>query len=348
MKLHNFSGKTRCTYNVAGRRPILTWAIADPASGYAAPMRDRRRRLSLFAAVLTISVGAALLGRGTLADRSAPAPSEQAVESASSGELPAGSAVAPAHASAPAEATRCPAEPPLESGERVPAALFRLVFGADPSRSASLGTHTRGSLVGGVELGVSDGIELAGDYHWGTASVVRSIERAVREVRRCHPGSPDLYVGDISREQGGWLRPHRSHQAGLDADIGYYYLGPASWYERATAKNLDVARTWALWRALVDGGNVDMIFVDRSIQDLVKAHLAKLSASEQPPEGFFEKSKQSPAIVRHAWGHATHFHVRFLDPDAVELGRQIAQPPGAPRNRAVHVQPKRPPRPQKR
>jgi hypothetical protein len=316
-------------------------------------MRDGRKRVALFAAALAIAVVAALLGWRMLGDGPSPAPREQAMESASTGEAPISSAVAPLPVAAESEATRCPAEPPLESGQRISGTVSRLVFGREnPWGSASVGTPTRGSLIDGVELTPGDGIELAGDYHWGTDSVVRSIERAVREVRRCHPGSPDLYVGDISREQGGWLRPHRSHQAGLDADIGFYYLGPASWYERATAKNLDVVRTWALWRALVDGGNVDMIFVDRSIQDLVKAYLAKLPASEQPPEGFFEKSKQSPAIVRHVWGHATHFHVRFLDPEAVELGRQIAEPADKLKNRVVRVQPKRPtkawPRPKKR
>jgi hypothetical protein len=315
----------------------------EKLSRYAAPMRDGQRRVALFAAALAISIVAALLGWRMLGGRPSPAPGEQTVESATAAEAPAPSALAPLPAAAEAEATRCPAEPPLESGQRISGTLSRLVFGrASPWGSASVGTPTRGSLVDGRELGLSDGIELAGDYHWGTDSVVRSIERAVREVRRCHPGSPDIYVGDISRERGGWLRPHRSHQAGLDADIGFYYLGPASWYERATAKNLDVVRTWALWRALVGGGNVDMIFADRSIQDLIKAHLAKLPAAEQPPEGFFEKSKQSPAIVRHAWGHATHFHVRFLDPEAVARGLALLEPGDKGRNRVVRIQPKRP------
>lgn len=313
-------------------------------------MRHRRSALALLAALLAIS--AAVFGWRTLADRPPAAPSEQAVESASSAQAPPAMLTAPVTASSDAETALCPKEPPIDAGTRIPGMLARVVFGHDdPWGSASVGTPTRGSLIGGVELGLGDGIELAGDYHWGTESVVRSLERAIREVRRCHPGSPDLYVGDISREHGGWLRPHRSHQAGLDADIGFYYLGPASWYERATAKNLDVVRTWALWRALVDGGNVDMIFVDRSIQDLVKAYLAKLPASEQPPEGFFEKSRMSPATVRHAWGHATHFHVRFVDPRAAELGLALVEPADMARNRVVRVQPKRPPawqRPKKR
>ena len=269
------------------------------------------------------------------------APAQGSLEIAETAPAVAISVSAPVE---PAKApTRCAPEPPLVLGNRVSSAVSELVFGtADPWGSASIGTPTRGSLVAGVELTPGDGIELAGDYHWGTASVVRSIERAVREVRRCHPGAPDLYVGDISREEGGWLRPHRSHQAGLDADIGFYYVGPASWYERATAKNLDVVRTWALFRALVDGGNVETIFVDRSIQELLKAHLAKAAPADRPPEGFFEKSRLSPAIVRHTWGHATHFHVRFRDPDAVERGLALVDPMEKGPNRVVRVRPRGP------
>lgn len=305
-------------------------------------MRDRPRRIAIAAAALAASSATAVVGWHLLTDRSARAPEEQAEESTSATVAPSELPITPPTPPATAADTRCPAEPPLAE-KQVAGTVSRLVFGHEnPWGSASVGTPTRGSLIGAVELGLGEGIELAGDYHWGTESVIRSIERAVREVRRCHPGSPDLYVGDISREQGGWLRPHRSHQAGLDADIGFYYLGPASWYERGTAKNLDVVRTWALWRALCDGGNVDMIFVDRSIQDLVKAYLAKLPASEQPPEGFFEKSRTSPAVVRHAWGHATHFHVRFRDPTAVALGLALVDPNDKAPNRVVRAQPKRP------
>ncbi len=314
-------------------------------------MRDLHRRTAVAAltAAAAVAASAALIfarSRAEPLDGQPPPGDTSEVRVASAAPAPAPPA---ASASAPVEMARCPREPALESGRQLPGALSQVVFGHEnPWGTASVGTPTRGSLIGAVELGVSEGIELAGDYHWGTGSVVRSIERAVREVRRCHPGSPDIYVGDISREHGGWLRPHRSHQAGLDADIGFYYSGPASWYERATAKNLDVVRTWALFRALVDGGNVEMIFVDRSVQDLMKAYVAKLPAAEQPPEGFFEKSRQSPAIVRHAWGHATHFHVRFRDTDAVELGLALREPLDRAQKRVVVAPSKRSSKPKRR
>jgi hypothetical protein len=205
---------------------------------------------------------------------------------------------------APPEAARCAPEPALEvrAAEPLPVTeLLRLVKEKPAALpSASLGTPTRGSLWGGVELKDSEGILRAGGYGWGTESVVRSIERAVREVRRCFPGSPPLHVGDIARERGGWLRPHRSHQSGLDADIGYYYRGQATWYQHATAQNLDVGRTWALVRALIEGGNVEMIFMDFSVQRLVQAHIATLPEGERPAEDPFVNATKKDGIIRHA------------------------------------------------
>lgn len=250
--------------------------------------------------------------------------------------LPAASS--PSASSPATGAARCPPEPLLPRGAMPLPLKLVLVLGEAPAitGSASLGTPTRGSLWGGVELGESADIERAGGHPWGTSSAVRSIERAAREARRCHPGSPRLRVGDLGREHGGWLRPHRSHQSGLDADIGYFYRTPSVWYERATARNLDVARTWTLVRAFVEGGNVDTIFMDQSVQRLLKEHIRTLGSDAQASLDLFagpgRRSLASTPQIRHAGGHASHFHVRFRDEDAVALGARLERarpvPPG--------------------
>ncbi|HRI65124.1 MAG TPA: penicillin-insensitive murein endopeptidase [Polyangium sp.] len=223
---------------------------------------------------------------------------------------------------------RCPREPLVEIPHReIPAndkELFQ-VLQENPRAlgSASIGAPTRGSLFGGVELPESEAIKHEGGYAWGTELVVRSIERAVREVRRCFANTPILRVGDISRNKGGWLKPHRSHQSGIDADIGYFYRVPAGWYEKATAGNLDLPRTWALVRAFIEGGNVDTIFIDLTIQRILQEYVGKLPKDEQPPEQWFQSPLKKDTAIRHAWGHITHFHVRFRDPEAVALGTRI-------------------------
>lgn len=246
--------------------------------------------------------------------------------------IPAAPASAAAADAPPPEAppapARCAPEPAIEVREVAPPPAAELVRLAkeqpEALGSASLGSPTRGSLFGGVELQESEGILRAGGYGWGTERVIRSIERAVREVRRCFPGTPRLYVGDIARERGGWLKPHRSHQSGLDADIGYYYKTQSIWYQAATADNFDAARTWALVRALIEGGNVEMIFIDVSVQRLLQAYIATLPEEERPSEEVFPSPTKRDTLVRHAWGHRTHFHVRFKDPAAVALGQRLA------------------------
>ena len=295
---------------------------------YPAPVRVTRLVSSLVAvAALAAVVLAARVtppGRPLVAQE--PSTTLRHVDAEPTG--PAPSAAHPSVEAAPTmkhEELRCSPEPHIDdSGPVLPLSLAPLfgdtwgLFG-----SGSLGTPTRGSLFGAVELRSSDDIEHAGGYGWGTASVVRSIERAVREVRRCHPGMPKLYVGDIAREHGGWLRPHRSHQSGLDADLGYYYVGPSTWYQRANAGNLDAPRTWSLMRSLIEEGNVETLFVDISIQRVLKAYVATLPSAQRPTVDPFESPQHRDALIRHAWGHATHFHVRFTDPDAVDLGKSL-------------------------
>ncbi|NUO50089.1 MAG: hypothetical protein HOV80_14635 [Polyangiaceae bacterium] len=225
---------------------------------------------------------------------------------------------------APAPPPRCPAEPllPTRLAEvRPPTELARLFY-ESPEKlgSASIGSPTRGRLFGGVELVANDGIAPEGDHPWGTETAVRSIERAVREVQRCFPATQKLHVGDISRKQGGWLRPHRSHQSGLDADIGYYYLDGPAWFQPATKDTLDRPRTWALIRALVEGGSVEMIFIDRSVQKLLREHVD----AEDPSGASLFATNPLEGVIRHAPGHGAHFHVRFRDPASVELGARIA------------------------
>ena len=309
-----------------------------------------RALLSVLGIVAATSI-AGVVGKRAALSSTNPAPAvlqKGALAEAASTRATLPASVAPASASpteAPPVPTRCPPEPSIEvrAAEAPPAAeLFRLAKEKPEALgSASLGSPTRGSLFGGVELVESEGILRAGGYGWGTELVVRSIERAVREVRRCFPGSPRLYVGDIARERGGWLKPHRSHQSGLDADIGYYYKTEAIWYQAATAQNLDAPRTWALVRALMEGGHVEMIFMDVSVQRLLKAHIAELPENERPAEEVFPSPTKKDTIIRHAWGHATHFHVRFQDPAAVALGQRLADI--VPRLRGARRAPPRPP-----
>jgi murein endopeptidase len=191
--------------------------------------------------------------------------------------------------------------------------------------SVCVGRPNRGHLFNAVELTSEPGLRVMvnRDNSWGTAATVRSLRSAVASLRAEHPDAPDLNVGDLSRERGGYLRPHHSHQLGLDADLGYFYRDHAKWYTKATAENLDRELTWAFVKALIADGSVEYVFMDRSVQLWLYSYA--LTHGEDPVwlNQIFESPAHKDTLVRHAYGHITHFHVRFLDPAAERLGRQL-------------------------
>jgi murein endopeptidase len=205
--------------------------------------------------------------------------------------------------------------------------------------SMSIGRPNHGALFNAIQLPESPHWHVVEpDNSWGTDESIASIVRAVSVVNEQFDHTPPLYIGHLSSRRGGYLRPHRSHQSGRDADIGFYYSNGPGWYARATDKNLDVARTWALVKAFAMDVNVENIFVDRSVQKLLRDHA--LAAGESPEflDALFESSLHRDRIVRHEWGHLTHLHVRFRCPIAEDAGARAARElaaidgarPGAP------------------
>lgn len=184
--------------------------------------------------------------------------------------------------------------------------------GAEPSASDSVGLPNRGRLRNAKQL--SDGpfwTVVNPKRAWGTAATITQLEASVRQVATRMPGPQRLFIGDLSRQDGGYIRPHRSHQSGRDADIGYYYLGKQKWYAKANAENLDRARTWGLLKALMSEGDVEFVFMDRSIQALLRSHAEEIGEDSEFLDSVFQRSSKDETLVRHTYGHLTHFHVRF-------------------------------------
>ena len=133
----------------------------------------------------------------------------------------------------------------------------RLKTAPESLASMSIGRPNHGALFNAIQLPESSHWRVVEpDHGWGTDESIASIVRAVSSVNEQFERTPLLYIGHLSSRRGGYLRPHRSHQSGRDADIGFYYSGGPGWYARATAKNLDVARTWALLKAFAMDPNV--------------------------------------------------------------------------------------------
>jgi murein endopeptidase len=233
---------------------------------------------------------------------------------------------------APLAASRVELEPldirptPNPLRGRGPAELNRLALTKPSSLgSVCVGRPNRGRLFNAVELDSEPGIHVMAAHQtsFGTSDTVRSLRAAAAEVHALYPRAPDINVGDLSRAHGGYLRPHHSHQLGIDADVGYFYRPGGKWYTRATAENLDRELTWALVKSLIAQGSVQYIFMDRSVQVLLQSYA--LDHGEDPAwlATLFESPAHRDTPIRHAYGHTTHFHVRFFDPPAERLGRQL-------------------------
>ena len=190
--------------------------------------------------------------------------------------------------------------------------------------SLSLGRPNAGALMNAIPMPEGDGWEIIDPRRsWATQETVDYLTHAIQavdaEFERTHP----LYVGHLSYERGGPMRPHLSHQSGRDVDLSYYYLPDRNpgWYQKASERTLDKAKTWALVRALVVDADVEYIFMNKSVQKLVKEYALSQGEDAQWLDRIFQyRSREIEPIVRAAYGHATHMHVRFYNPRAQKLG----------------------------
>ena len=158
---------------------------------------------------------------------------------------------------------------------------------------------------------------------WGTDETISYVVTAIESVEARYPGSPRLVIGDLSNPKGGRLNRHRSHQAGRDADIGFYYRrGEVDTFVAARRKDLDLPRTWALVRALLTETDVDRIFVDRSVMSVLYAQALEEGEDRGWLDDVFGRSADK-GVIQHVRRHKDHLHVRFYSPRAQEQGRIV-------------------------
>ena len=190
--------------------------------------------------------------------------------------------------------------------------------------SLSLGSPNDGKLINGIQLPESSEWERVDPVHaWGTTETIEYLTTAIRHVHTTLGDAPVLFIGHLSAQNGGHLRPHVSHQSGRDVDLSFYYTdADATWYAPAHAKNLDLARTWAFVRALLTLTDVELILADRSILALLEDYALAQQEDASWVAGLFHDRGAERAILRHASGHRTHLHVRFFNPVAQETARR--------------------------
>jgi murein endopeptidase len=203
---------------------------------------------------------------------------------------------------------------------------------AEPPKTSckSIGDPGSGCLLGGITLEGSDRLQVRQHRNWGTPEMLAAIVRAVDVVHAEQPGGHTLVVGDLSRKAGGRFRPHRSHQSGRDADIGYFLKQSRcpGFMRKANRDNFDVARTWTMLWDWLSRDEVEYVFVDWRLQKQLYIHardVAQVARTNLTRIFQYPKSRaKRVGIIRHQRGHSDHMHARFRAPASVAVGAAYA------------------------
>lgn len=195
----------------------------------------------------------------------------------------------------------------------------------------SVGTPTEGHLIGGAHLATSPQLRIvpaydSGDVRYGLGSLVGMLDRASRRVRRQYSDAV-LSVGHLSKQGGGELDRHASHESGRDADVAFYVKNQAGtpvyadhfvkFAANGTAPTwpgaiFDDARNWALVAALLDDpiAHVSHIFVVAHLRARLLAYAARIGA----PLALQSRAAVTMVQPHGALPHDDHFHVRISCP----------------------------------
>ncbi len=126
---------------------------------------------------------------------------------------------------------------------------------------------------------------------YGSGLLVKMIEEVGKLYDRTYP-KEFFKVNDLSKETGGKVKGHATHQNGLDVDIGI---------PLKTSGGYDYKKMWTIVKSFVDFGYVEVIFLN---QARIVALCNYLQKNEKDYQETFKKFYRES-------GHTTHMHVRL-------------------------------------
>jgi murein endopeptidase len=190
--------------------------------------------------------------------------------------------------------------------------------------SISVGFAEAGRLINGAQLPAGEHCTaVVPEYAWGTKETVDSLLIVASAVHEAVPSAPPLRVNHIGKKEGGFLRPHHSHQSGRDVDLGFYYrpgIDPAA-LKIPREQAMDLAANWALVRALATQTDTQLILLDYRVQKLLYDYALSSGEDRAWLDRLFHAGAES--LLQHARRHRDHFHVRFFSARSQELGWRI-------------------------
>lgn len=200
------------------------------------------------------------------------------------------------------------------------------------ANSTSIGLAFRGRLRRSVRLEESATVRYAGEYRaagnfYGTTELVTLIERAAAHVARRFPGAR-LSVGELSRQNGGVIAGHRSHQNGRDVDLAFYMrdaagrpydpFGFANFDRHGhglppnASLTFDDERNWELVARLVSDADARIQYI--FVADTLKHRLLRTARRRRAPARVVQRAEAVMVQPAHGHPHRNHFHVRIYCP----------------------------------
>lgn len=209
----------------------------------------------------------------------------------------------------------------------LPAAYRRSPFAL---MSLSVGLPTNGWQIRAKQLKASENLWIQSKsvpYSYGHPALVLMLYRTAKQMARQTPGSV-LLVGDLSREYGGPLAGHRSHQSGRDADVGFFVTDAhgrpvesqklRTFDSQGRARDgsglrFDDYRNWLLVQLWLKDSRADLEYV------FVASHLRRrlLEFAQRRPafRKYVADAAQFMRQPSNGLPHDDHFHVRIACPE---------------------------------
>lgn len=163
---------------------------------------------------------------------------------------------------------------------------------------------------------------------YGHPALVLMLRRSAKEISS-DAGGIKMLVGDLSRERGGPLYGHRSHQSGRDADVGFFAINSKGKSVQlaefvkfgADGKSggdggliFDDYRNWLLVQAWVTDTRAGLshIFVSHGL----RARLLAFASKDARFKRYVVRAAELLKQPEHGEPHDDHFHVRIACPKA--------------------------------
>jgi hypothetical protein len=187
--------------------------------------------------------------------------------------------------------------------------------------SVAFGVVEEGRLLNSVRFPEGDGWTVVSEQAFATQETIDQLTGAFKAWHERYPNAPPIRVNAISGPEGGFIRPHTTHQNGRDADVGFVYPTSEQPRTREREKVMDVEKNWALAKELVTRCDVQFILLDRRVQAVLYDYALKHGENREWLDSLFHAGLAS--VFQHARRHRDHFHVRLFNARAQELGRRL-------------------------